>query len=352
MTAGERESGPAVLGHDATVAALDPLRLLDAVGAALAAIAAGAVSAPPRIAAFGPHGLLGAMPAHVPGLGLAAKLVTVFDDPAHPGRTAHQGVVALFDETDGRLLTLVDAEPLTALRTAATATAALLALARPGTEQVTVIGTGAQADAQLTLLTAVLGAPEGDLPTRRLPWPDGAAPTVTVAGRDPDRTRALAARHGVVAAPCVESAVRGADAVLCCTAAREPVVDRAWLRPGAHVSSVGGSGGPEVDSATVRDALLFAEWDGAAAAPPPAGAHELQGVDPSRLTLLGAVLSGSRPGRRDATELTLFKSTGHAALDVAAARVAHDAHLARRGSAGAAARGGPPGASPSMTSAS
>ncbi|WP_407639064.1 hypothetical protein [Actinacidiphila yeochonensis] len=148
---------------------------------------------------------------------------------------------------------------------------------------------------------------------------------VTVAGRDPGRTRALAERHGVTAVTSIEEAVRAADAVLCCTAAREPVLDRAWLRSGAHVSSVGGSHGPEVDAATVRDATLFAEWEGAASSPPPAGAHELRGIAPARVTLLGAVLAGSHPGRRDASELTLFKSTGHAALDVAAARVVRDA---------------------------
>jgi ornithine cyclodeaminase/alanine dehydrogenase-like protein (mu-crystallin family) len=326
---GSPASPPAVLDRDATAAALDPRRLLEAVATALVAVAAGTVSAPPRIAASGPHGLLGTMPAYVPGLGLAAKLVSVFDDPARPGRTAHRGVVALFDETDGRPLALVDAEPLTALRTAAAATAALLALARPDTARIAVIGTGAQADAQLTLLSTVLDAPEGSPAARRRPWPAAAAPSVTVAGRDPDRTRALAERHGVAASASIEAAVREADAVLCCTAAIEPVLTRAWLRPGAHVSSVGGSGGLEVDAATVRDATLFTEWEGAVTSPPPAGAHELQGLAPSRATLLGAVLAGTHPGRHDPHELTLFKSTGHAALDVAAARVIHDAHPRR-----------------------
>jgi ornithine cyclodeaminase/alanine dehydrogenase-like protein (mu-crystallin family) len=86
---------------------------------------------------------------------------------------------------------------------------------------------------------------------------------------------------------------------------------------------VGGSHGPELDADTVRDATLFAEWPGAATTPPPSGAHELQGLPPGRrVTLLGPVLAGTHPGRRDDAELTLFKSTGHAALDVAAAHVA------------------------------
>ncbi|MFE2140087.1 ornithine cyclodeaminase family protein, partial [Streptomyces sp. NPDC059466] len=86
----------------------------------------------------------------------------------------------------------------------------------------------------------------------------------------------------------------------------------------------GATPGPDRDPATLRDAALFAEWAGAATAEPPAGAHELQGLPEGRtVTLLGRVLSGDSPGRRSAEELTVFKSTGHAALDVAAAHVVH-----------------------------
>ncbi|MFB7244027.1 hypothetical protein CW362_36290 [Streptomyces populi] len=290
-----------------TRAALDPHRVLDAVAAALVAIGRDEVSVPPRIAARTPHGLLGAMPGHVPGLGLAAKLVSVFADPERPGRSSHRGVVALFDETDGRPLALMDAEPLTEIRTAATATLSARALARPDAGRVAVVGTGAQARAQIALLAAV----------------DPGTP-VAVAGRDPLRAGSAAALHpaGRVA-ESVEEAVRGADTVFCCTGAVRPVIRRSWLAPGTHVSSVGGSHGPELDAATVRDAALFAEWPGAATTPPPSGAHELQDLPPERrVTLLGPVLAGTHPGRRDDAELTLFKSTGHAALDVAAAHVA------------------------------
>ncbi|MEU3792829.1 NAD(P)-binding domain-containing protein [Streptomyces fructofermentans] len=291
-----------------TRAALEPRRLLDAVTTALIAIARDEVSAPPRIAARAPGGLLGAMPGHVPGLGLAAKLVSVFADPLQPGRSGHRGFVALFDAVDGRPVALMDAEPLTEARTAATATVGARALARPGASRVAVVGTGAQARAQVGLLAAL----------------DPATPVV-VAGRDPRRAEEVAALHPAArAAADIEEAVRGADTVFCCTGAVRPVIDRGWLRPGAHVGSVGGSHGPEVDAGTVRDAALFAEWPGAATTPPPSGAHELQGLPPDRrVTLLGSVLGGDLPGRPDEERITLFKSTGHAALDVAAAHVAH-----------------------------
>jgi ornithine cyclodeaminase/alanine dehydrogenase-like protein (mu-crystallin family) len=296
------------LGGAQTRAALEPHRVLDAVATALVAIGRDEVSVPPRIAAHAPGGLLGAMPGHVPGLGLAAKLVSVFADPARPGRSSHRGIVALFDAADGRPLALMDAEPLTEIRTAATATLSARALARADATRVAVIGTGAQARAQISLLAAL--HPETP---------------VSVAGRDPLRAESAAALHpaGRVAAG-IEKAVRGADTVFCCTGAVRPVIRRAWLAPGTHISSVGGSHGPELDADTVRDATLFAEWHGAATTRPPSGAHELQDLPPERpVTLLGSVLGGEHPGRRDDSEVTLFKSTGHAALDVAAAHVAH-----------------------------
>ncbi|MFC1430095.1 ornithine cyclodeaminase family protein [Streptacidiphilus sp. N1-3] len=306
MSGGPRTDGVLVLDRAQTRAALDPAAVLAAVSTALVAISRQTASAPPRIAAFAPAGLLGAMPGYVPGLGLAAKLVSVFAAPGQVGRSSHRGVVALFDEQDGRLLALMDAEPLTAVRTAATATQSLLALARPDPARIAVIGTGAQAEAQLALLAAL-----------------GSRTPVVVGGRDPLRARELADRQPNASAATVEAAVRGSDVVLCCTGAREPVLRRAWLAEGAHISSVGGSHGPELDPETIRDGSLFTEWPGAAAEAPPAGAHELQGLAQERAVLLGAVLDGRHPGRRGPSELTVFKSTGHAALDVAAASVVH-----------------------------
>jgi ornithine cyclodeaminase/alanine dehydrogenase-like protein (mu-crystallin family) len=72
--------------------------------------------------------------------------------------------------------------------------------------------------------------------------------------------------------------------VACCTDAHEPVIRREWLKAGAHVSSVGGTFGPELDAGTLAAGSIFLEWRGAATNPPPAGAHELQGIDADRLT--------------------------------------------------------------------
>jgi ornithine cyclodeaminase len=90
------------------------------------------------------------------------------------------------------------------------------------------------------------------------------------------------------------------------------------------VSSVGGTFGPELDAATIAAGRLFVEWRGAATNPPPAGAHELQGLDANGITEVGEVLAGTRPGRRSRDEITIYKSTGHAVEDAAAARLVYD----------------------------
>jgi alanine dehydrogenase len=296
-----------VLSSSQTSAALDPERLLTAVSTALVAISRDEVSAPPRIAARAPAGVLGMMPAYVPGLGLAAKVISVFAEPGLEGRSTHRGIVAVFDEQDGRPLAVLDAQSITAVRTAAVATLSMRALAGPDPGRIAIVGTGVQARAQAALLAAL-----------------GGTTAVVVGGRDQGRAEEAAVCYPGAVVDTIEAAVKGADVVFCCTGARQPVIERAWLADGAHVSSVGGSAGPELDAATVGAGSVFVEWPGAAAAEPPAGAHELQGLPPDRVTLLGSVLDGRHPGRREPSELTVFKSTGHAALDVAAASVVYE----------------------------
>ncbi|MGI5328250.1 ornithine cyclodeaminase family protein [Actinomadura nitritigenes] len=312
--------GVLILDRKRTREAARPEAVAEAVRTALIAVAAGEVSAPPRVAARSGRGLLGAMPGHVPGLGLSAKLVSVFPGAAPGDHGSHLGIVAHFDAETGRPLAVMDAEAVTAVRTAAAATVAMRALARPGASRIAVIGTGTQARAQIALIAAMDGV-ELVVGAR-----DPAKAERLVADL-PERPAAGATAAGVEAAGVeaagVEAAVRTADVVFCCTSSREPVLRRSWLRDGAHLSSVGGSDGPEFDAGTLQDASLFVEWPGAVTEPPPAGAWELQGTDPARARLIGDVLAGRRPGRRSAAELTLFKSTGHAALDVAAASVVY-----------------------------
>ncbi|HET7421039.1 MAG TPA: ornithine cyclodeaminase family protein [Candidatus Dormibacteraeota bacterium] len=288
---------------------LDVDAMLDALAEALVLHSSGATSVPARVAArVEGRGLLGVMPGYVPGVALESKLVSVFPENDHHGLPSHQGLIALFDESSGTPLALMDATFITAIRTGGTAAVATRLLAREDAAVLAILGAGAQGWSHLETFPRVRDFRE-----------------IRVASRNPERAKALAERHpGAQAVPTFEDAVRGADVVACCTDAREPIIRRDWLAPGVHVSAVGGTFGPELDADTVKAARIFVEWRGAVTNAPPAGAHELQGMDPDAVTELGEVLSGRKPGRQSRDEITLYKSTGHAVEDAATARLVYD----------------------------
>ena len=283
--------------------------MLDALARALVILSSGITSVPPRTAARIPDlGLMGVMAGYVPGVALEVKLVSVFPANDSRGLPSHQALIALFDESDGAPLALMDGTYITAIRTGGAAAVAARALARNDAKVLAILGAGVQGGSHLETFTRVRDFKE-----------------IRVASRDRAKAAALAARDSRASvATSFEEAVRGADVVACCTDARESVIRREWLAPGVHVSSVGGTFGPELDSETVAAGKVFVEWRGAALNPPPAGAHELQGLDADRITEVGEVLAGTRPGRTSEHDITVYKSTGHAVEDAATARLVYD----------------------------
>ncbi len=291
---------------------LDVDAMLEAIAKALILFSSGVTSVPPRTAARAPDGLMGVMAGYVPGVALEVKLVSVFPGNHGLGVPSHQALIALFDEKDGTPLALMDGTHITAIRTGGTAAVATRALARQDSNVLAILGAGVQGGSHLDTFPHVRNFKE-----------------IRVASRDHAKAAALAARHPKArVAASFEEAVRGADVVACCTDAREPVIRRAWLKPGAHVSSVGGTFGPELDPETMAAGKVFVEWRGAATNAPPAGAHELQGLDASAITEVGEVLAGTKPGRTSDHDITIYKSTGHAVEDAATASLVYARALA------------------------
>ena len=302
---------------------IDLDRLSEAVAVAMADLSAGRVSMPSRIAAIVPErdALLAAMPAYLPSSGaLTTKLVSLF--PRNTDRPTHQAVIVVFDPENGSPLALMDGEAITAARTAAGSALATDLLARKDSYRLVVVGTGVQARAHLRAVSRV----------RKFG-------SICVAGRDSQKAHALAKEFGggksreVGAYEDIEQAVREADVVCACTHSRDPVVRREWLKPGAHVNSVGyNTAGREVDGATFRDALVVVESRAATLAAPPAGSNDIaMAIAEGAMTRehvhaeLGELVSGTRPGRADASQITLYKSVGVAVQDAAAAAMVLEA---------------------------
>jgi alanine dehydrogenase len=280
---------------------LDLDLLLDALERAFVELSAGRTSVPPRIAANTERGFLAAMPGYADGV-LETKLVSVFPDNHAAGLPSHQATIAVFDDETGSPLALLDGTEITAARTGASSAVSARALARDDARVLAVLGAGVQGRSHIEAARRVRDFDE-----------------IRVASRNAEHARTLAEEAGGVAVDSFEKAVRDADVVCACTDASEPVLSADWLSAGAHVTSVGASrDGPELDRATVTAGLLAVE-SRVAFEPYPAGAHELQRLDPESAVELGEVLAGTREGRTSREQITVYKSMGHAVEDAAAA---------------------------------
>lgn len=297
-----------LLTRDEVRRLLDPDELLDALARAFAAISRGEASVPPRIASVVPGaGLLAAMPGYAPGIGLAAKLVSVFDANEAQGLPSHQALVCAFDPGTGSPVAIMDGTHITALRTAGGSALSTRLLARRDARVLAIIGAGVQGASHLAMLSRVRKFEE-----------------IRIASRRHERAEALAATDPRArAAETFQEAVRGADVVAVCTHSGESVISLDCLSVGAHVTSVGfAPPHGELERAIVEHGSLFVEAR-AAFEPPPAGCYELAGFDPGSGTELGEVLLGYGRGRRSDDELTVYKAMGHALEDAAAAALVH-----------------------------
>ena len=294
-------------------AALPMRAAIDAMKNAFAALASGDVVAPPRMAVpVAEHDattLL--MGAHVPSMGLTAKIASVFPRNAATGRAVVSGLVIVLDPATGEPSALMDGSALTAWRTGAASGAATELLAREDARVGALIGCGAQARTQLLAIDAVRDLDEVRVFART------AASVQAFCG---ELQPAVSTRlRAVVSA---EDAVRGADVICAATTSNTPVLDGDHLARGAHVNGIGSFTVDmrEIDERSIARATVFVdEVDSALAEAGELVAAEVTGATArERWTPLGLVISGAAAGRTHDDEITLFKSVGHAVQDVAA----------------------------------
>ena len=299
---------------------LDYPGCIDAVREAMTALSSGERPQPLRqIFTVGDEQMFGTMPGELQALStFGAKLVSVFGDPERPGRSRHQGIVVAYDGKTGAVSCIADAEPITQIRTGCASAVATDALARKDAEVLAIFGTGIQAEAHLRAVPLVR-------PFREiLLW-----------GRSGERTDMFAERmsreigRAVTPVPDCEEAARRADVICTVTSSREPVVLGDWVRPGTHLNLVGSSylGPVEVDSALVAKSRYFADYRPGvlAQAAELAVARDAGLVDDKHVVgEIGEVLAGRIAGRENDGQITIYKSLGHVAQDLAAAAYLHE----------------------------
>lgn len=281
---------------DSDVRALLPMdECIEAMDGVLRSLARGELHQPLRFLTRPPgaESLMGFMPAHRAGEGSVWSLKEIVVVPGNRARglDAHQGAVLLHDGETGELSAILNASPITEIRTAAVSAVATRALARPDARVVAILGLGVQARSHAEAMRAVLDGAE----IRTWSRGDGGTP---------------------------EDVLHGADVVCTCTSAREPILRREWLAPGTHVNAVGSSipTTRELDTETMAAASLFV--DRRESTLNESGDLLLAGLGEEHIQAeLGEVLIGAHPGRVNRDELTVFKSLGLAVEDLAAAEL-------------------------------
>ncbi len=292
---------------------LDLESCIEAMEDVLTALARGELFQPLRSLARPPDaaGLIGLMPAHRAGESAAYGLKEIVVTPDNPmrGLDAHQGAVLLHDGETGQLIALLNASPVTEIRTAAVSAVATRALARSDVAHVAILGAGVQARAHVHAMRAVLDDPE-----------------VRVWARNLEAAEQLAAEVEATVSPSPDAALFGAEVVCTTTSSREPIVEHRWLASGAHVNAVGSSipTARELDTETVASSSLYVDRRESTLNESGdyliAAAEGAIGPDHIKAEL-GEVLVGAHPGRERDDELTVFKSLGIAVEDLAAAEV-------------------------------
>jgi len=286
---------------------------IEAARDAFTQLALGQAEIPLRVALPSPHGSLLCMPGYLAGLpALALKVVSIFPNNPEIGWPYISGLALVFDAQTGLPRALLDGATLTALRTGAATGLATDLLARPDSRIVALFGAGAQAYDQVAGVRA-------------------ARPITEVRIRSLDRrhSKALAERlraEGLNARSVEEpaEALRGADIALCATTSRTPLFADADVPDGIHMNAIGAYTPEmqEVPPETVARARVVVDDKEAALAE---AGDLLKPLADGRVgpdvfeTTLGDVLLGRASGRYSPTEITLFKSVGLAAQDVAAA---------------------------------
>jgi ornithine cyclodeaminase len=266
----------------------------------------------------GGRGLLGLMPAHSAGRAVTGvKALSVFPGNARVGLGSHQGVVLLFEAEHGRLLAVVDAESITALRTPAVSAVATRLLARDGAATLALLGAGAQALGHLAAIRLVRKI------ERAFVW-----------DIHPERARAFAGALSedsgipITAVASAQEAVAEADVICAVTPAKEPILRSAWVRPGTHVNAVGACtpDARELDSELIARARVFADSRESLLAESGdfliplregvIGGDHLRGE-------LGALVTGTVAAREGGDDVTVFKSLGLGCEDLAVADVVY-----------------------------
>jgi alanine dehydrogenase len=299
--------------------------LIETMASALKSFSTKRVEQPVRavLSVDGNSAFFGTMPAYVragdASAALGAKLVTVFEQNHAKGLPSHLASILLLDPETGALKALLDGRYITEARTAAVSAVSSRLLARKNAKSLAIIGSGVQARSHLEALSRVHTLKQVTV------WSPSKEHREKFVANCAGSNRQI---PEISAVDHPGEAVVGADVVVLVTSSPEPVIENGWIKPGAHVISVGACrpNQREIDPALTARAKFFVDSRDAALIE---SGDLVMGIQEGRFGPdhvageLGQLVAGTVEARTNDTQITIFKSLGMAVEDVMAADLAY-----------------------------
>jgi alanine dehydrogenase len=309
-----------ILNRQDVISVLQMRDCIDILDQAFTELSNGTAVLPLRIGINAPEGVSLYMPAYLKQMNaMACKVVSVYkNNPQKHNLPTTIGKVLLQDAENGDVLSIMDGGYLTAVRTGAVSGLATRYLANPASGQVAAIfGAGVQAQMQLW------GVAEARQLSRALVFDVSAQAAETFC-------KSMSQKLNIPVEVCTDvEKMLQADIICTATSSATPIFDGAKVKPGAHINGIG-SHAPkarELDTTIIKRSLLIADSReaclneaGDIMIPIQEGAISAEHIYAD----LGEIVTGKKPGRTSADQITLFKSNGLAIQDAAAARLVYD----------------------------
>jgi ornithine cyclodeaminase/alanine dehydrogenase len=271
------------------------------------------------------HGRITSMPGYLTqDTALGMKVVTYFQNNPQHDLQAILATILLFSAETGKIIAVMEGTFITAIRTACASAMATKALANPNTPVLGILGAGVQARTHIQALCRVK-----KLQRIKIYSPLG------ISAQSVRQELESEVGVDIEVAASAEDTVSDCDLLVTATTAKEPILESEWLKPGVHINAVG-SHRPdfrEIDGATLarskivvdsREAIMAECGDVLLAI------KEKSITENSIHAEIGEVLAGSKLGRTNPSEITLYKSVGIAIQDVATAHLVYHKALEQR----------------------
>lgn len=242
------------------------------------------------------------------------KILSLYPENGRAGYPSHMGLYALFDAEFGKPIAIMDANALTAIRTASASAAATDILAREEAAILAILGTGEQAEPHVHAISQVRTLRE-----------------IKIWGRTQHRAKALADRLGtrfscpITPQANLADAIAGSDIITTVTASIEPLFTLSDIEPGVHINAVGAShkGAMEIAPDVLKVGRFFVDYlpSAMAQAGEMLAALDAGFIESAKdIDEIGNVLLRRTNGRTERKEITVYKSLGIAAQDLIAAK--------------------------------